>query len=362
MEVIAYYLPQYYPFKENNEWWGEGFTEWTNVGKAKPLYRKHYQPKVPADLGYYDLRLAQIREKQVELAIEAGVTGFCYWHYWFGEGKRLLDMPFREILNSGKPDFPFCLGWANESWKSKVWNSADAKKDVLLMEQKYPGKNDIENHFFEILPALKDSRYIRIENKPVFVIYKPLLVDNATEFIELWNDLAKMNGFDDGFFFIGHTVDSSEKDIILKMGFNAVNIVRTGEHRFNLNVIKKIPFKLFKFKALKKPLRLNYSFISKYFIQDMDKDENIFPTIIPNWDHTPRSGNYGVVFDNSSPELFKEHVLDAVNAIKNKQESRQVIFLKSWNEWGEGNYMEPDLKFGKGYIKALKSAINQTNI
>lgn len=362
MEIIAYYLPQYYPFKENNEWWGEGFTEWTNVGKAKPLFKSHYQPKVPADLGYYDLRIEEIRHKQVELAIEAGVTGFCYWHYWFGDGRRLLDMPFREVLNSGKPDFPFCLGWANESWKAKVWNSADAKGDVMLMEQKYPGKTDIEQHFFEILPGIKDSRYMRIENRPIFVIYKPFLMPDVSEFIEVWNNLAKAHGFLDGFFFIGHTLDNKEKEPILKMGFDAVNIVRTGEYRFNLEVIKKIPLKLFRFKILKKPLKLNYSFISKYFIQEIDKKEAVFPTIIPNWDHTPRSGNYGVVFHKSTPTLFKEHVLKAIEAIENKPNSRQILFLKSWNEWGEGNYMEPDLKYGKKYIKALRSAIEESSI
>lgn len=359
MEIIAYYLPQYYPFKENNEWWGEGFTEWTNVGKAKPLFKSHYQPKVPADLGYYDLRISDVREKQVSLAIEAGVTGFCYWHYWFGDGRRLLDMPFREVLNSGKPGFPFCLGWANESWKAKVWNSENTTEDTILMEQKYLGKQDIESHFFEILPAIKDSRYIKIDNKPIFVIYKPFLIPDVSEFITTWNKLAKEQGFEGGFFFIGHTLNSDEKKSILEMGFDAVNIVRTGEHRYNLNVIKIIPFKLFRFKILKKPLKLNYSFISKYFIQEIDKDENVFPTIIPNWDHTPRSGNYGVVFHKSTPKLFKEHVIKALEVIKNKPKSRQVLFLKSWNEWGEGNYMEPDLKFGKGYINELKNALNE---
>ena len=359
MKVIAYYLPQYYPFKENNEWWGEGFTEWTNVGKAKPLFKNHDQPKVPADLGYYDLRMSEIREKQVELAKEAGVTGFCYWHYWFGNGKRLLDMPFREVLESKNPDFPFCLGWANESWKSKVWNSADSKKDKLLIEQKYPGKEDVVNHFYEILPAIKDSRYMKIEGKPVFVIYKPLLMTNVQEFISTWNGLAKVKGFSEGFFFIGHTVNIREKGSILKLGFNALNIVRTGEHRFNAEVIKRIPFKLLRFKFLRKPLKLKYSFISKYFIQDVDKDENIFPTLIPNWDHTPRSGNYGVVFHKSTPNLFREHVKSAIEVIKNKHPERQVLFLKSWNEWGEGNYMEPDLKFGKGYLKALRSVVKE---
>jgi hypothetical protein len=158
---------------------------------------------------------------------------------------------------------------------------------------------------------------------------------------------------------IGHTINSNEKDIILELGFDGVNIVRTGEHRFNMDVIRKIPLKLFRFKVLKKPLKLSYSFISKYFIQEIDKEENVFPTIIPNWDHTPRSGSYGVVFHNSTPELFKKHVLRALDVIKNKPKSRQILFLKSWNEWGEGNYMEPDLRYGKRYIDALSSALDE---
>jgi len=351
MEIIAYYLPQYYPIKENNEWWGDGFTEWTNVGKAKALYRGHLQPKVPADLGYYDLRLNEVREKQVLLAKEAGVTGFCYWHYWFGNGRQLLDLPFKEVLNSGQPDFPFCLGWANESWKAKVWNSNDTSKDSLLIEQLYPGEQDIEDHFYSILPAIKDKRYIRIDNKPVFVIYRPLFIPNSKYFILKWNELAKKNNIIDGFFFIGHTINSNESIDIMKLGFNAVNVVRVGEYRYNNDVIKKIPYALFKFKFLGKPLKLNYSFISKYFVQEIDLNEDIIPTIIPNWDHTPRSGRRGVVFHNSTPNLFKKHAKKVIELVKNKK--RQIIFLKSWNEWGEGNYMEPDLKYKKEYIKVL---------
>lgn len=358
MEIIAYYLPQYYPFKENNEWWGEGFTEWTNVGKAKSLFNSHDQPKVPADLGYYDLRMPETREKQVKLAIEAGVTGFCYWHYWFGDGKQLLDLPFKEVLESGKPDFPFCLGWANESWKAKVWNASDTSKDKLLIEQTYPGESDIENHFYSILPALKDDRYIKIEGKPVFVVYKPLLIPDSRQFIDSWNILAKKNGITDGLFFIGHTVNHAEKDIILNTGYDAVNIVRTGEHRYNNKVIKKISIKLLKFKLLKEPLILDYSFISKYFVQDIEKEINVIPTLIPNWDHTPRSGKNGVVFHGSTPQLFNKHAVEVIKVVKAKPKRNQIIFLKSWNEWGEGNYMEPDLKYGKQYLNALKTAIN----
>ena len=361
MEIIAYYLPQYYPFEENNKWWGEGFTEWTNVGKAKPLFWSHSQPKVPADLGYYDLRMQETREKQVKLAQEAGVTAFCYWHYWFGHGKQLLDLPFKDVLQKGKPDFPFCLGWANESWKSKVWNANDGSKDKILIEQLYPGKKDFEDHFYSILPALLDKRYVRIEGRPVFVVYKPLLLKDCSDFILEWNRLARLNGIPNGIHFIGHTSNISEKEAILDLGFESINIVRNGEHRFNKKVIKKILIKLVKFKFFNRPLVLKYAFISKYFIQEMDKDEKIFPSLIPNWDHTPRSGKKGLVFHKSTPELFYKHATEAIKMIKHKPIAKQILFLKSWNEWGEGNYMEPDIEFGKKYIEALRKAIFDCN-
>lgn len=358
MKIIAYYLPQYYPFKENDLWWGDGFTEWTNVGKAKPLYRKHYQPKVPRDLGYYDLRLEEVREKQVGLAREAGVSGFCYWHYWFGNGRQLLDLPIKEVIDSGKPDFPFCLGWANESWKKKSWShQVSESEDLVLMEQVYDGDQDIEEHFYSILPALKDPRYILVDDMPLFVIYKPYLIPDITSFFSKWNELARENGFSKGVFFVGHTLNSSEIEPLMKLGFSAVNVVRIGEHRFNPSVIRRIPFKLLLFKFFNRPLILNYRFISSYFIDPDDARDFVFPTLIPNWDHTPRSGNKGVVFHNSSPELFEKHVQSALEVIQNKPTERKVLFVKSWNEWGEGNYMEPDLRFGKGFINALASAL-----
>jgi lipopolysaccharide biosynthesis protein len=165
--LIAFYLPQFHPIPENDAWWGPGFTEWTNVGRAKPLFRNHYQPKVPRDLGYYDLRVEETRIKQAEMAKRAGIEGFCYWHYWFGNGKRLLERPFNEVLETGNPDFPFCLGWANHSWSSKIW-SPTGSKNTPLIEQTYPGEDDIIAHFNANLEAFKDNRYIKINNKPVF--------------------------------------------------------------------------------------------------------------------------------------------------------------------------------------------------
>ena len=201
--VIAFYLPQYHPTPDNDKWWGKGFTEWTNVGKAKPLFRGHYQPKVPADLGYYDLRLPEVRAAQAELAKEAGIEGFCYYHYWFGDGKQELELPFNEVIRTGEPDFPFCLCWANESWHAKFWDKdGKASSKKLLIEQRYLGHEDNVKHFYSLLPAFKDKRYMKVDGKLLFLIYRPLDFENVSGFIQDWQKLARENELE-GFHFVG---------------------------------------------------------------------------------------------------------------------------------------------------------------
>lgn len=351
MDVIAYFLPQFYPIRENNEWWGNGFTEWTNVGKAKKLFPGHEQPKIPKDLGYYDLRLQETVKNQIILAKFANIKAFCIWNYWFGNGYKVLELYIEEYLKNPKLDLNYCIGWANESWKSKTWNNID-KYDKILIEQKYPGNKDIEDYFYYCLKFFKDKRYYKIKGKPVFLVYKPLLIPKNINFVNLWNDLAKLNGFKKGFYFIGHTLDFNEKESILKLGYDAVNIVRIGEHKYNPTVTKRVIINLIFNKIFKFPLILNYKFISNYFISNEEKEENIIPTIIPNWDHTPRSKNKGLVFHKSTPELFKKHIIKVKNIVENKK--NKLVFLKSWNEWGEGNYIEPDLKYGSKYLEVLK--------
>ncbi|MGV8878720.1 MAG: glycoside hydrolase family 99-like domain-containing protein [Sphingobacteriaceae bacterium] len=348
--LIAYYLPQFYPFKENNEWWGDGFTEWTNVGKATPLFKGHYQPRVPADLGYYDLRLPEIREMQAKMALEAGIEGFCYWHYWFGNGKRLLNRVFDEVLSDKKPDIPFCLGWANETW-SGVWHGLDKK---ILIKQEYPGKEDVEKHFYAVLPAFLDSRYIRVDNKPAFQIYQPLKLPQQQEFISLWNNLALKNGLE-GVHFIAHTNRFEEYNELIKLGFDAVNLVRLGDIlRYERSLLEKIMNKLMFDKALKV---YNYGTASKYFTGKEEINENCYPTIIPNWDHSPRSGRKGFILHESNPELFKKHVKNVLELIEHKTAQHKIVFVKSWNEWGEGNYLEPDLKYGRKYLDVLRDLL-----
>ena len=353
IKVIAFYLPQFHPVKENDEWWGSGFTEWHNVVKAKPLFRGHYQPKLPADLSFYDLRLPETREAQAQLAREAGVYGFCYWHYWFGNGKRLLERPFNEVVASGKPDFPFCLAWANHSWYAKTWDPN--KPDRLLIEQLYPGKEDNEKHFYEVLPAFKDDRYIKIDGKPLFAIFKPLQVENVQAFIQQWQELAKKNGLP-GIYFVGQ---GPQKDFesIMASGFDAVNHEEVnGIHAHQGKFVRTM--KQIERVLLKRPRCYDYAKAMKEMIIPEDSCENILPTICPNFDHTPRSGTRGLVYTNSNPKTFYNHVRQILDVVSPKQ--NRIVFLKSWNEWGEGNYMEPDEKYGKGYIEAMRKALDDS--
>lgn len=353
IKIIAFYLPQFHPIPENNEWWGKGFTEWTNVAKAKPLFRGHEQPKIPSDLGFYDLRMPSVREAQADLAKEAGISAFCYWHYWFGDGKMLLEKPLKAVIESGKPDFPFCLAWANHTWLKKLWNSDVSwlSKEVLL-EQKYPGEQDIEDHFYTMLPAFKDKRYYKIQNKLVFVIYDVNNIPDVNLFTSKWQNLAKTNDLP-GFYFIGHSFNIND---IYKSNFKGLDAINLHllhnafqKSRFNkvLSLISKRPAKC-----------VNFSDAMKYWESDLLKENTIYPTIYPNWDTTPRIGSFGSVLLKSNPIIFKTHVDRIFTFIKDKDPEHRVVFLKSWNEWAEGNYMEPDQRFGKGFIRALRESVD----
>jgi len=348
-KIIAYYLPQFHPVPENDKWWGTGFTEWTNVGRAKPLFKGHYQPRVPADLGYYDLRLPKIRKQQAEMAQYAGIEGFCYWHYWFA-GKRLLEQPFNEIIQTGTPDFPFCLAWANESWTG-VWNN-DHKR--ILIEQTYPGREDVIKHFYANLQAFKDSRYIKVEGRIVFVIYKPLNLPNAKEFIDLWNNLAVQNGLQ-GFYFIAVSTNPTyEVDKILSLGYDAVNVYNLKDVINKTSIFSRINKGISrKFFAGRLSLtKYEYEEIIENWINGRDYQENIIPTILPQWDNSPRSGRRAIIINNSTPNKFDKHVKSMLNLVSEKE--NKLLFLKSWNEWAEGNYVEPDLRYGKGYVDVLR--------
>ena len=343
------YLPQFHPIAENDEWWGAGFTEWTNVAKARPLFKYHYQPHIPADLGFYDLRLPAVRQAQADMAAQYGIEGFCYWHYWFGHGKQLLEKPFWEVLNSGQPNYPFCLSWANHSWKKKLW-SQDGIGDKLLIEQLYPGESDMVKHFQHLLPAFKDSRYIRVNNKPLFGVFAPLDHPQMQIFIKTWNKLALESGLD-GIYFVGHG-NISNREKILALGFDAFNDVPVFEILHKENSLRQFFMKV-RARLFNRPITYQYKDAMKYWCHKESIQTNTIPTIIPNWDHSPRSGSKGVIFTNANPTLFKKHVTEVLNLIKDKPDEERIAIIKSWNEWGEGNHMEPDLKYGKGHLEAL---------
>ena len=365
-QIIAFYLPQFHPIKENNENFGEGFTEWTNVAKAKPLFKGHIQPKIPADLGFYDLRLPEVRAKQAELAKEAGVTAFCYYHYWFGNGKVVMEKPLQEVVRLGEPDFPFCVCWANHTWYKKTWSTEKNKlEQELLFEQTYPGDQDIVDHFNYLLPTFRDSRYYKLDGRLVFVIYnlKDQPVEYWNRFKKILNNLSKENGLP-GFFFIANTlyVNELDSELFNVCDMTILSLVTNCIMKQDFSVKNKIRYRLNLIWSRllgRPPLVWSYKNAYPSFVDERWREENVIPVMVPNWDYTARRGVGGLIIKDSTPELFKEHVMQVFDLISKKDVSKQIVFLKSWNEWGEGNYMEPDLEFGKQYIKALKEVIKE---
>ncbi len=373
--VIALYLPQYHPVEVNDQYWGKGFTEWTNVAKAKPLFKGHEQPRIPADLGFYDLRLPQVRQAQAKLAQEAGIEGFCYWHYWFGNGKEVLQMPFDEVVRSGEPDFPFCLGWALHDWSTKTWEKGkNHGKDQMIFKQEFPGEEDDVKHFYRLLDAFRDERYIKVDGKLLFTILVPLAMPEPKRFMDLWNRLAAENGLA-GFHFVavidsipGITKDSIKNadrqidayiDRIRALGFDAVETTNQkyaelkagGSIRklWNAAMRKLAPGLLLD--------KYDYGRIIEHFYSPSDRREDVYPQLLAGWDRSPRAGRRAIVYDKDTPENFEKAVRKAVDCVKEKKPEHRIIFLNSWNEWGEGAYMEPDLRYGQAKLQKLREII-----
>ena len=363
VKIIAFYLPQFHPFKENDEWWGRGFTEWTNVAKAKPLFRGHYQPKIPADLGFYDLRLEETRIAQATMAKEAGIYGFCYWHYWFN-GKELMERPFYEMVASGKPDFPFCIGWANESWMAKLWNKdGSISGGKTLIEQTYNEEDDVA-HFYRLLPAFKDKRYILVDGAPLVFIHRAMNLPKHV--MDNWNKLALENGFS-GIHFVGRVVYEDyieNRELLVKNGYKAFTLPRLGDSLRYENSFQKVWRHLMSFfKRNGCPRVVSYERDSEFYVnEDIDKLPEIYPAIYPNWDHSPRSGKRGLMVINSTPKLFCKHMEKVLSIIKKKESNHKICFLKSWNEWGEGNYIEPDLKYGHQYLDVVRKIVDKMDV
>jgi hypothetical protein len=347
--IIPFYLPQFHPIPENDEWWGKGFTEWTNTAKAKPMFRGHHQPNLPADLGFYDLRNPETRIDQAELAREHGIEGFCYWHYWFS-GKQILERPFQEVLESGIPDFPFCLAWANHNW-SGIWHGAPGK---ILLKQTYGGKKDYESHFYSLLDAFTDPRYIKVENKPLFIVYRSHEFPEVEQFISLWQELAIKEGLE-GLYIPGF---STEPDSLLELGFDACIYdmlpIIFNPLRDESGVSQWIR------KARNKPIVYPYKKVVQKNFMANNGQITQYPFLFPNWDNTPRSGTGGIVLSDSTPELFRYHVKKILQQVRHREPDKRLVFVKSWNEWAEGNYLEPDMKYNRRYLEVIKEEITCT--
>lgn len=301
------------------------------------------------------MRVPETREAQAELARNAGIDGFCYWHYWFDENHQLLERPFNEVLKSGKPDFPFCLAWANENWFAKLWDK-DVRKDRLLIEQTYKGVEQYTKHFYDVLPAFKDERYIKVDGKPVFMIYKPLASSEIKVFMEVWNRLAKKEGLQ-GIYWVGHCInDVINLDKYKELGFDSINVYSMNAYGKKLNPIYRIVKKIFRI-LFKLPHIIDYNKVVKYIADGTETDSMVSPTIFTGWDHTPRSGKNGCVMTHYTPKAFQNHVKNVLSSMESRNSNNSLVFLKSWNEWAEGNYIEPDLRYGNAFLEVLKNAL-----
>lgn len=355
LRAIALYLPQFHPIPENNEWWGEGFTEWTNTAKAKPLYRGHYQPHIPADLGFYDLRLSEVRQAQTQMARSAGIEAFCYYHYWFA-GRRILERPFQEVLLSGQPNFPFCLCWANETWTG-IWHGAP---DRVLIEQTYPGEDDHRAHFKALLPAFLDPRYVCVDGKPIFLIYKPEKLPDISAVSRLWKGLAVRAGLA-GLHIVGMsaTADWNPR----QHGCDAVASLPLIKGPAWVSRRQPIRWlREWSRKALGQPIFHNVEDIYRHQIETLRRiigtaDFCTYPCVVHAWDNTPRSGGNGVILFNTTPETFGRHLIELKTLLMSEKNEGSIIFLKSWNEWAEGNHLEPDLRYGDRWLETLRTSL-----
>ncbi len=348
-KLIAFYLPQYHPIRENDEWWGKGFTEWTNVVKAKPLFRGHHQPDLPADLGFYDLRLPEAREAQADLARQYGIHGFCYYHYWFN-GRRLLERPFNEVLASGRPGFPFCLCWANEHW-TRRWDGAELQ---ILMAQTYSVQDDL-NHIRWLLKAFEDHRYIRVEGKPLFLVYRAGDLPYASQTAESWRKEAIKAGIGDIFLC---TVESNFKGSRVDpalIGFDAAVEFQPSWARPSF--IQRAWERLLREVSSKG--RLNYSELVEQALQAPNPPYRRFRCVTPSWDNTPRRRTTPFVLVGSCPEKYAEWLEAVIRHSQPVASGDKLVFVNAWNEWAEGNHLEPCQRWGRAYLEATRGVLDR---
>jgi lipopolysaccharide biosynthesis protein len=355
IKPLAFYLPQFHPIKENNEWWGPGFTEWTNVVNAKPLFKGHRQPLVPADLGFYDLRLHQTRIDQAELAKRYGVHGFIYYHYWFGNGRMMLERPLDEVIAMATPDFPFCVCWANHSW-TRTWKN---EPNSMLLKQEYLGAEDIALHMEYLVKLFKDPRYIKVNGAPLFMMFNTE-IPNIEEIVAAYKAEAKKHGFEDLYMVASNVVPD---DVPLKQtGFNAkisnAFSKALSEEVRSFSLFRRVARKLKRTRYKNYPDIFDYRKISER-IHTRPTDVDTYPMVVPNWDNTPRKENLGYILQHATPDLFKKNLQESIDYLKKSDLSEKFLILKSWNEWAEGNILEPDTVHGHAFLEALKETLDK---
>lgn len=348
-KLIAFYLPQFHEIPENNKWWGYGFTEWMNTKKAKPLFKDHYQPRIPYQQNYYDLTEASVRNWQAELAKSFGIYGFCYYHYWF-KGKMLLEKPLQKILASKEPDFPFCLSWANEPWTRK-W---DGSEKEVLMPQEYGDKKDWQKHFDYLLQVFSDDRYIKVNGKPMFLIYRPQIIPDCEEMLGFWEDLAKQNGFN-GMYFIetlngfpkSHSIGNFHAAVEFEPHYTMVHGEANNAWRTKDSYENNIK------------LVLDYDDVWSNILNRVPTRPNTIPGAFVDWDNTARLGKNSTIYTGATPEKWQEYLSKQLIRAGEVYNS-EFLFINAWNEWAEGAYLEPDSKYGFDYLEGVKNALTHT--
>lgn len=353
VRLIAFYLPQYHPIEENDRWWGQGFTEWTNVTRARPRFRGHHQPHLPADLGFYDLRVPETRAAQAALAREYGIRGFCYYHYWFS-GRRLLARPFDEVLASGEPDFPFCLCWANESW-TRAWDGGD--RDVLV-KQEYSTEDDLA-HVRWLAKAFADRRYERVEGKPIFLVYRASALPDARRTVDTWRSEASRLGVGELFLCNVESFDT-EKGGKQDWGFDAS--VEFAPDWAELGP----PMGRDRLGRIRRRLGLGRShFDDRVYAYDRLVSNMLakpapgyprFPCVTPSWDNSARRRVGATILVDATPARYERWLASALERLEREPVERRICFLNAWNEWAEGNHLEPCQRWGRAYLEATRRA------
>ena len=346
--VIAFYLPQFHPFAENDKWWGQGFTEWTNVAKARPNFVGHYQPRLPADLGFYDLRLPETMIKQAELAKRYGIHGFCYYYYWFA-GKRLLDRPIEQKLTNPEVDIPFCLCWANENW-TRRWDGQD--KEVLIAQDHSP--SDDKAVILDLIRYFRDHRYIRIDGRPVILVYRVALLPDFVETARRWRDTCKEEGIGDIYIAMVESFDLVQANTTPSVyGCDAAvefpphglaKASRPSGKVTNLNFVGTVA---------------DYRETAVTYATREMPNYTRFQAAMPGWDNTARMQNRGFCFEHSTPGAFQAWLEEAIHQTRIQHYGdERLVFINAWNEWAEGAYLEPDMRFGRTYLEAVQNALD----